>query len=103
MPYQWGGGHGAAPAPIGAHVDCSGYVSQILGVTPRTSGGFMSFGKAGAGKEVTIYANQEHVFVQIGDRFFSTSHSNPGGGPGEVPRPGADYMARFVKRHPAGL
>jgi hypothetical protein len=103
LPYKWGGGHGATPAPIGTPVDCSGYVSQILGVTPRTSGGFMSFGKAGAGKHVTIYANQEHVFIQIDDRYFSTSHSNPGGGAGEVPRPDPSYLARFVKRHPRGL
>jgi len=103
LPYLWGGGHGAEPAAVGTRVDCSGYVSQILGVKPRTSGGFMSFGKAGAGKEVTLYANQEHILIQIGDRFFATSSSNPGGGPGEIPRPGAAYLSRFVKRHPAGL
>jgi hypothetical protein len=103
LPYHWGGGHGATPAAIGTPVDCSGYVSQILGVTPRTSGGFMSFGKAGPGKEVTIYANQEHVLIEIRGRFFGTSHSNPGGGAGEIPPPDPSYLSRFVKRHPAGL
>jgi cell wall-associated NlpC family hydrolase len=103
LPYHWGGGHGTTPAPIGTPVDCSGYVSQILGVSPRTSGGFMTFGDAGAGKQVTIYANRDHVLIQIGDRFFATSASNPGGGPGEIPRPSDSYLAAFVKRHPAGM
>ena len=102
LPYAWGGGHGAHPAPIGTPVDCSGYVSQILGVTPRTSGGFMTYGRPGAGREVTIYANQEHVLIEIDGRFFGTSSSNPGGGAGEIPRPSPSYLARFVKRHPPG-
>jgi hypothetical protein len=103
LPYKWGGGHGAEPAPIGTPVDCSGYVAQILGVKPRTSGGFMSYGRPGPGREVTIYANSEHVLIQIGNRFFGTSGSNPGGGAGEIPRPSPSYLSNFTRRHPPGM
>lgn len=102
-PYQWGGGHGAKPAAIGSAVDCSGYVSQILDVAPRVSGQFARFGKPGAGKRVTLYANDGHVLIEISGRFFATSKSNPGGGAGEIARPSASYLARFTKRHPEGM
>jgi hypothetical protein len=101
--YQWGGGHGPTPAQLGSRVDCSGFVSQVLGVSPRTSGQFMSFGKPGRGRQVTIYANSGHVLMQIGSRWFATSASNPGGGAGEIARPSASYLSRFVARHPNGM
>lgn len=107
VPYAWGGGHGAAPAKAGTPVDCSGFVSQILGVSPRTSGQFAaSWGLPGRGKWVTVYANPEHVLVAMRDprtrkvRWFATSRSNPGGGAGEIAKPDAAYLARFTKRHP---
>jgi hypothetical protein len=108
QPYQWGGGHGGSPAPIGTSVDCSGYWSQILGVSPRTSGQFMHFGKAGEGKNITIYANSGHILGKIRDprsgkwRWFATSHSNPGGGAGEIAPPSKAYLSKFVARHPGG-
>lgn len=101
--YLWGGGHGATPAKLGDNVDCSGYVSQILGVAPRVSGQFAKFGDAGPGRQVTIYANSGHVFIQIGNRFFGTSHSNPGGGAGEIARPPTSYLSQFTRRHPKGM
>lgn len=103
QPYRWGGGHGSKPAAIGTPVDCSGYVSQILGVSPRVSGQFAKFGDAGPGKRVTIYANSGHVLIQIGGRWFATSRSNPGGGAGEIARPSDSYLARFTPRHPRGM
>src|SRR5437773_9583644 len=35
--YKWGGGHGSKPAALGTPVDCSGAVSQALGVKDRKS------------------------------------------------------------------
>jgi hypothetical protein len=103
LPYKWGGGHGASPAPLGTPVDCSGYVSQILGVAPRVSGQFTKFGKPGPGKQVTIYANSGHVLMRIGNRWFGTSRSNPGGGAGEIAAPSKGYLSGFVARHPNGM
>jgi hypothetical protein len=107
VPYQWGGGHqkklirGSKVTPL----DCSGAVSRVLGIDPRVSGQFESWGKAGPGKRVTIYANDTHVLMKIGKRFFGTSSSNPGGGAGwiDAKHISKAYLARFVARHPPGL
>lgn len=105
FPYVWGGGHSATPAPFGP-MDCSGAVSYVLqqggvSIPTMTSGQLMRAGKSGPG-EVTVYANPEHTLMSIGDRFFGTSASNPGGGAGWFPNPGAGYLARFVARHFTG-
>jgi hypothetical protein len=102
-PYLWGGGHGAQPASLGTPVDCSGYVAQILGVTPRVSGEFAHYGEAGPGRQVTIYANSYHVLVKLGSRWYATSASNPGGGAGRIAEPSKLYLAAFVARHPPGM
>lgn len=105
LPYKWGGGHGPTPAKPGVPLDCSGAVSRLLGVNPRVSGQFETFGKPGRGKSVTIYANEGHVLMEINGRFWGTSATNPGGGAGWIPRsaisPG--YLKRFTARHPAGM
>ena len=81
LPYVWGGGHGT----LGKHpggLDCSGSVSWLLaaagfllpnGTTslngPGTTSGTFIPGAAGLvsgpGKEMTIYANADHVFIRI--------------------------------------
>lgn len=109
LPYKWGGGHGkklkllkgAKPIPV----DCSGAVSAVLGIDPRVSGEFAKWGQEGKGKNVTIYANGEHVLMEINGHFFGTSKSNPGGGAGWIPRSKISkaYLSRFVARHPPGL
>ena len=103
-PYLWGGGHGPTPDMNGPW-DCSGAVSAVLGVNPRVSGQFAAWGKPGRGKHVTIYANAEHVLMEIDGRFFGTSGSNPGGGAGWIPRTAVSksYLSRFTARHPNGL
>ena len=104
QPYKWGGGHGAKPTMEGPW-DCSGAVSAVLGVDPRVSGQFARWGAPGRGKQVTIYANDEHVLMEINGRFFGTSKTNPGGGAGWIPRSAISkqYLARFTARHPQGL
>jgi hypothetical protein len=108
VPYLWGGGHQKKAKP-GAKVtplDCSGAVSQALGIDPRVSGQFESWGKAGRGKLVTIYANDTHVLMHVKGRgFWGTSKSNPGGGAGWIDdgQVSSAYLSRFTARHPRGL
>ena len=102
-PYVWGGGHGSFQS---YGYDCSGSVSYALhggGLlsSPEDSGEMESYGEAGPGKYITIYANAEHAYMVIdGKRFdtvalaetgsrWSSSMGGDGGG--------------FVERHPAGL
>lgn len=91
LPYVWGGGHGTTrvgdPRDYGG-LDCSSAVSHILqqgGVDMPTvvSGNFGSYTKPGPGA-VTILFNPEHVLMKIGDKYFGTSGTNPGGGPGWI-------------------
>ena len=75
-----------------------------MGLTFSTS---TTFGPAGEGDWVTVYANTTHVIMKIGDQFYGTSgfgHPESGGGPGWFSvAPSADYLAGFTARHPAGL
>lgn len=96
-PYSWGGGHNAK---FSGPYDCSGSVSAVLhagGVlnTPVTSGTLAGMYEKGPG-EVTIFANPEHTYMRIGQRYFGTSMSNPKGGAGWF-----DGSARpgFTQRH----
>ncbi|HEX4735827.1 MAG TPA: hypothetical protein VH247_15560 [Thermoleophilaceae bacterium] len=74
-PYLWGGGHGNWQDH---GYDCSGSVSYalaaggMLGYT-QTSGQLMNWGAAGAGKWLTIYANEGHVFMYVAGLRFDTS------------------------------
>lgn len=106
VPYLWGGGHQAKQtngkvSPL----DCSGAVSRVLGVNPMVSGQFAKWGKPGRGKNVTIYANEDHVLMEINGHFWGTSASNPGGGAGWIPsnQISPDYLKKFHARHPPGL
>lgn len=112
LPYVWGGGH-AAKVKIGPNMsglDCSGAVSAALGLDPRVASQFMSYGEAGLGKDVTIYAKADHVLMAIRGQdgqwhFWGTSHSNPAGGAGWIPQSAISpqYLKSFTARHPVGL
>jgi cell wall-associated NlpC family hydrolase len=101
-PYVWGGGHGGSAS---GGYDCSGSVSYALAAggllsSPMTSGGFMSYGLAGPGQRITIYANGGHIFMYVDGRRFDTSALRSGGTRWtSAPR----STAGFVVRHPAGL
>jgi peptidoglycan hydrolase-like protein with peptidoglycan-binding domain len=100
-PYRYGGGHGSFND---TGYDCSGSVSYALhggGLlsAPLTSGGFMSWGAAGPGKHITVYANNGHVFMTINGRRFDTSARSDSGSRWGGPRSGGGY----VVRHPPGL
>jgi peptidoglycan hydrolase-like protein with peptidoglycan-binding domain len=101
-PYVWGGGHGSF---ISSGYDCSGSVSYALhggGLlsSPEDSTGLESYGEAGPGKYITIYANSEHAFMVIdGKRFDTVALAETGSR-------WSDSMtstAGFVARHPDGL
>ncbi len=102
MPYKWGGGH--------AHLDdsgydCSGSVSYVLreaglmkGCIPSES--FFGYGKKGAGKWITIYARDGHVFMTVAGLRLDTGGSNNSSGPRwkTATRAGKGH----VMRHPGG-
>jgi peptidoglycan hydrolase-like protein with peptidoglycan-binding domain len=101
-PYVWGGGHGSFQS---AGYDCSGSVSYALhggGLlsSPEDSTGFESYGEAGPGKYITIYANSGHVFMVVdGKRFDTVAQAETGSRwSGSM-----TSTAGYVVRHPAGL
>ena len=101
-PYRYGGGHGRWND---SGYDCSGSVSYALhgaGLlnTQLTSGEFETWGAAGAGQWVTIYANGGHVFMTVaGLRFDTSGLSTDGTRWHTSSRSGSGY----VVRHPNGL
>ena len=73
-PYVFGGGHGSFQS-VG--YDCSGSVSYALhggGLlsSPEDSSALESYGEAGPGKYITIYANSEHAWMVVDGRRFDT-------------------------------
>jgi len=101
-PYRYGGGHGSFQD---SGYDCSGTVSYalhgagLLGA-PRASSGLTTFGAAGAGQWITVYANSGHTYVVIAGLRLDTSGS---GGEGPRWRPEPRSGSGYVVRHPAGL
>lgn len=103
--YLYGGGHGT-PSKVGdgKPLDCSSSVSMALGIDTQVSGAFGNWGKPGKGKGknvVNVYYNGGHVFMEVNGKFWGTSKSNPGGGPGWIPRAqmNAGYIKGFKVRH----
>jgi peptidoglycan hydrolase CwlO-like protein len=99
-PYIWGGGHGSFES---SGYDCSGAVSFALhggGLleSPLDSTGLETWGEAGPGQWITVYANAEHAWMIIAGLAFDTV-----GGPG--PRwhsSPVDSPEGFIARHPSG-
>ncbi|MEA2293041.1 MAG: hypothetical protein QOE86_680 [Solirubrobacteraceae bacterium] len=102
-PYKYGGGHGSWND---SGYDCSGSVSYALhgaGLlkTALDSTGFESWGAAGPGSWVTIFANSGHAYMTVAGLRFDTSGATSRGGSRWT-----DEMRSadgFVVRHPAGL
>ena len=101
-PYVFGGGHGSFQS-VG--YDCSGSVSYALhggGLlsSPEDSSELESYGEAGPGRSITIYANAEHAWMVIDGRRFDTIAQQ------ETGTRWSDSIgssAGYVVRHPAGL
>jgi cell wall-associated NlpC family hydrolase len=97
-PYIWGGGHGSFES---TGYDCSGSVSFALHgggflSSPLDSTGLMTWGEAGPGTWITVYANPGHAYMEVAGLRFDTS--------GAPPRwqTSPAYPAGFVVRHPTG-
>ncbi len=101
-PYRYGGGHGSWSD---SGYDCSGSVSYALhgaGLLDQSmpSGGFTSWGDAGPGQWVTIYAKSSHMYMVVAGLRFDTSGRSTAG-----TRWQADMRSAsgYTVRHPAGL
>jgi peptidoglycan hydrolase CwlO-like protein len=99
-PYIWGGGHASFES---SGYDCSGSVSFALHgggflSSPLDSTGLETWGEAGPGRWITVYANAEHAWMMIAGLAFDTV-----GGPGPRWHPSpVDSPAGFIARHPPG-
>ena len=106
-PYVWGGGHRSF---ISKGYDCSGAVSYALHAaglldTTMVSGQLEHWGEPGIGKWITVYANEEHVFMVVAGLRFDTRDDWPGvSGPRwKLAAPDPRELPQFAARHPAGL
>jgi cell wall-associated NlpC family hydrolase len=102
MPYKYGGGHGSFSD---SGYDCSGSVSYALhggGLlsAPLDSTQFESYGAAGPGRYITIYANPSHAYMVVRGRRFDTSGQYRTGSRWQ---PNDRSSAGYVVRHPPGL
>ena len=101
-PYLWGGGHGKW---LDTGYDCSGSVSFVLAAagylnSPLASGPLMSWGEAGPGKWVSIYAHEGHVWMTVAGIRFDTSGARETGSRWQN---AMRSSAGFTVRHPPGL
>jgi Transglycosylase SLT domain len=121
LPYVWGGSHGASPTPANGPFDCSSAVSHLLQVVgfeipTMTTVGLVGWGEPDPGRWVTIHVKpfgaDAHTFLEFSPevtrdskRYWGTSGTNPGGGPGWIPESAFDaaYLSGFQRRHPPGL
>jgi hypothetical protein len=120
--YCWGGGHAAEPGPSqGSYcwsasgeqvfgpsedgLDCSGAVRWLLVLSgfpdpgPLVSNDLGAHYPSGSGRQVTIWSNVDHVWIEIDGRDWGTATSNFAHGPGF----GAQDTEGFVPSHPPGL
>jgi cell wall-associated NlpC family hydrolase len=99
-PYIWGGGHGSFES---SGYDCSGAVSFALHgggflSSPLDSTGLETWGEAGPGHWISVYANAGHAWMTIAGLAFDTV-----GGPGPRWHPSpVSSTAGFIARHPPG-
>jgi cell wall-associated NlpC family hydrolase len=106
-PYVWGGGHRSFESK---GYDCSGAVSYALHAagllsTTMVSGQLAYWGEPGVGRWITVYANNEHVFMVVAGLRFDTRDDWPGvSGPRwKMAAPDARILPHFTARHPTGL
>ncbi len=115
--YLYGGAHGTPLSELEPAYDCSSAVSYVLhaggvfGDYAEDSTELESYGVAGPGRFVSIYANAGHAFMFVGGLRFDTveapeydSGPNSGkSGPRWRVYPGVPDWATWTVRHPPGL
>jgi peptidoglycan hydrolase-like protein with peptidoglycan-binding domain len=111
-PYKYGGGHQSF---TDKGYDCSGAVSFALhggGLlsSPEDSVQLETYGAAGPGHWITIYADAGHTWIVVAGRAFDTAnYSGPNIPAGSGPRWRSDPTANlsdggdYIVRHPPGL
>jgi cell wall-associated NlpC family hydrolase len=107
FPYVFGGGHASF---VDNAYDCSGSVSYALAAggmvsAPETSGALESWGAAGPGNWITVYANAGHtyMYVNLGNGWIRYDTSGRSGIFGSRWQPAIRSNAGFVARHWPGL
>lgn len=103
-PYIYGGGHGRW---WDSGYDCSGAVSFALHggkllSTPMPSGSLETWGSAGRGRWITVYANAGHAYAVIAGLRWDTAGNTHGTGPRWHKSLRAAATGPFVARHPLG-
>lgn len=103
-PYIYGGGHGSFDS---AGYDCSGSVSYALHganllSTPLDSTQFESYGVAGPGRWITIYANAGHAYMDVAGIWFDTAAQSAQNGNDRWSSTRVSPGSGWVVRHPAG-
>jgi cell wall-associated NlpC family hydrolase len=104
LPYRWGGGHGTYEDTA---YDCSGSISFVFGAAGLlsgsiVSGGLMSWGDAGPGRWITVFANAGHTFMYIAGLRFDTVALAESGDRWST-RSASEDVSSFAIRHPPGL
>jgi peptidoglycan hydrolase-like protein with peptidoglycan-binding domain len=102
LPYRYGGGHRSWDDTA---YDCSGSVGYALhgaGLLDHTVDSTMleTYGDAGPGQWITIYANADHTFMTVAGVRFDTSGQKTAGTRWQPAERSTDG---FVVRHPTGL
>ena len=105
MPYRYGGGH-ASWTDTG--YDCSGSTSFALHgagliAAPEDSGELESYGPAGHGIWITLWANAGHVYMNIAGLWFDTAAQSSANGDDRWSATRISSPAGFIVRHPGGL
>jgi cell wall-associated NlpC family hydrolase len=105
LPYRWGGGHMTYEDTA---YDCSGSISYVFaaaGLLNHTvvSGDLETWGDAGPGKWITVFANAGHTFMYVaGLRFDTVALAETGSRWSDRPANEPD-LRTFAVRHPPGL
>jgi cell wall-associated NlpC family hydrolase len=103
LPYRYGGGHQSFSDNA---YDCSGSVSYALHAggllaTTEDSSEFEHWGSPGAGRWVTVYADNGHAWMTVaGIRLDTSPVNDPIGLPGPRWRPGLEPTKNFRMRQP---
>jgi peptidoglycan hydrolase-like protein with peptidoglycan-binding domain len=104
-PYAVGGGHGSWKSSA---YDCSGSVGFALhggGLLSQTedSGQMESYGAAGPGQWITLYANAGHVYAKIAGLYYDTAAQSSSDDQDRWSTTRISPAGGFVVRHPRGL
>jgi hypothetical protein len=103
-PYLYAGRHGGWKS---SGYDCSGSVGFALhggGLLSQTedSGQMESYGAAGSGRWITLWANAGHVYARIAGLWFDTAAQSSANGDDRWSARRISSSSGFVARHPRG-